>query len=211
MCLSYLRTCVLAREVGSGLLLACGSFADPGPILHPAALPIPAHTCPTCRSGRQRVPASLPRSLPPPGFLIRYCQPGADFLPHFPATDEPPFPPFPPFPSPPYLSPGTAVRRQCRTYLVWGQLHTVPVARERLREPCGTGHGCVGKRRSLARLLCRSPPSQGSGVPRSGTYLSPAGGRRGSRRPGARAGRAAARAWRGGDGMGEWTSGRAPL
>lgn len=98
MCLSYLQTCVLVREVGSGLLLACGSFADPGPILHPAVLPTLAHTCPTCRSGRQRAPASLPRSLPTPRDFNKVLPARCRFPTSFPCHGRASFPTFPTFP-----------------------------------------------------------------------------------------------------------------
>lgn len=68
-------------------------------------------------------------------------------------------------------------------YLALGQLRAVPVAREGLREPCGEGH--EGGRFSGAPRAAPLPFG-----PR--TYRSPAAARRGSRRPAARAARAAA-------------------
>lgn len=56
--------------------------------------------------------------------------------------------------------------------------------------------------------VCRVPPRRPHVG--GGTYLSPAGGRRGSRRPAARAGRAATGAWRGGgERAGGWATGPA--
>lgn len=196
MNLSYLRTRVFAREVRTGLLLACPSFGDPGilfcTLLPTTPLPIPVPPAAAGSKGRQP-PSSL---YQPPGYLIRCCQPVAHFLPHFPATDGSRFPPSP---SLPYLS--TAHR--CQTTVT-----SVPGLGAAPHRP-GVAIEAAGSLRDTGVLGRRgAQPGRGSPggadpwhgfcrVRGAGTYLSPAGERRGSRRPGARAGRAAAGPWRG--------------